>query len=321
MSIWKWIDIKTANLANESYKGDVIAGIIGIPFGIVLIVSGAQGWGIFMILFSIVLILKPIWADDKQINTNAKSSYTTNVKSVTHEKSVSSDLKPETTKVPLSIHDFLDISSENGIIKAIVKDRCKNMPFMRYSFLFDNNTQFIKKWEGIICLSDDVHSLSDIIYSSPDNGILCINEEFSSNHFLNLGAGQLLFELNTNEESIRQYRIELEIKLEQKREELEKQQIACKLKEKERRRQLEKQVRQELIEKGEIMPAAGRAPIPREIVDAVYTRDGGRCVYCGSTDNLQVDHIIPHSKGGADTIENLQILCQKCNIAKSNKIG
>jgi 5-methylcytosine-specific restriction endonuclease McrA len=101
----------------------------------------------------------------------------------------------------------------------------------------------------------------------------------------------------------------------------ERQEIANKLKERERRRQLEKEVRQELIDKGEIMQAAGRSPIPREIVDAVYARDGGRCVYCGSKEKLQIDHIIPFSKGGADTLENFQILCQKCNLEKSNKIG
>ncbi len=104
-------------------------------------------------------------------------------------------------------------------------------------------------------------------------------------------------------------------------EEIEKQQIAMKLLERERRRNLEKAVKQELIDNGEIMPAIGRAHISRDIIDAVYTRDGGRCVYCGSMENLQIDHIIPHSRGGANTIENLQVLCQRCNIEKSNHIG
>ena len=87
-------------------------------------------------------------------------------------------------------------------------------------------------------------------------------------------------------------------------------------------RQLEKIVRQELIDSGELFgDEPKRPPIPREIVDAVYKRDGGRCVYCGSTQNLQLDHIIPFSKGGATTLENMQLLCQKCNVEKSNKIG
>ena len=107
-----------------------------------------------------------------------------------------------------------------------------------------------------------------------------------------------------------------------KAEEAEKAAIAAKLKEKQRKRDLEKLVAQELIDSGELFgEQAKRPPIPREVVDAIYRRDGGRCVYCGSTENLQLDHIIPFSKGGSTAIENLQLLCQKCNLEKSNHIG
>ena len=106
------------------------------------------------------------------------------------------------------------------------------------------------------------------------------------------------------------------------REDEERRQIAERLKTKQRRRQLEKEVRQELIDSGELFGDKTKRPrIPKEVVDAVWRKDGGRCVYCGSTENIQLDHIIPFSKGGASTIENLQLLCQKCNIEKSNKIG
>lgn len=104
--------------------------------------------------------------------------------------------------------------------------------------------------------------------------------------------------------------------------EREKAEIAARLKERQRRRELEEQVRMELIDSGELFgDQPKRPPIPREVVDAVYRRDGARCVYCGSTENLQLDHIIPFSKGGATSLENLQLLCQKCNLEKSNKIG
>lgn len=117
------------------------------------------------------------------------------------------------------------------------------------------------------------------------------------------------------EESDKQKRI-------QAAQEREKAAIASKIKERQRKRELEKIVTQELIDNGELFgEQPKRPPIPREVVDAVYKRDGGRCVYCGSTENLQLDHIIPFSKGGATTIENLQLLCQKCNLEKSNHIG
>jgi len=44
-----------------------------------------------------------------------------------------------------------------------------------------------------------------------------------------------------------------------------------------------------------------------------------RCTYCGSEENLSVDHVIPLSKGGEDYIENLVIACRKCNSSKGNK--
>lgn len=52
----------------------------------------------------------------------------------------------------------------------------------------------------------------------------------------------------------------------------------------------------------------------------VWRRDQGRCVECGSKERLEFDHIIPYSKGGSNTPRNIQLLCEKCNRAKSNKI-
>lgn len=54
----------------------------------------------------------------------------------------------------------------------------------------------------------------------------------------------------------------------------------------------------------------------------VLMRDGAYCKLCGATPQdgakLHVDHVIPWSKGGETIIENLQSLCEKCNIGKSN---
>jgi len=61
--------------------------------------------------------------------------------------------------------------------------------------------------------------------------------------------------------------------------------------------------------------------IPKAVREAVYLRDGGRCVDCGSDTSLEYDHIIPVSKGGAATVNNVQLLCSDCNRRKSGKIG
>ncbi len=65
-------------------------------------------------------------------------------------------------------------------------------------------------------------------------------------------------------------------------------------------------------------PASRRLPIPREVRRAVWQRDCGRCVECGTGFDLQYDHVIPHSLGGADTEANLQLLCADCNRAKGD---
>ena len=64
-----------------------------------------------------------------------------------------------------------------------------------------------------------------------------------------------------------------------------------------------------------------RAPIPEDVKLVVWARDGGACVRCGSKQNLHFDHIIPVSKGGGNSEENIQILCDHCNLQKSDKIS
>ena len=103
--------------------------------------------------------------------------------------------------------------------------------------------------------------------------------------------------------------------------ELEKEQIRKELLEKERLRKLRRQVKKELVESGHITQGKKREPIPQDIQDKVWTRDGGKCVVCGSSENLEFDHIIPFSRGGSNTYRNLQLLCENCNRKKSNKIG
>ena len=60
--------------------------------------------------------------------------------------------------------------------------------------------------------------------------------------------------------------------------------------------------------------------IPGDVQKEVYERDKGRCVECGSTDNLHFDHILPFSKGGSSkTANNIQLLCARHNLKKGAK--
>ena len=51
----------------------------------------------------------------------------------------------------------------------------------------------------------------------------------------------------------------------------------------------------------------------------VMRRDGNRCQYCGSSSDLTIDHVIPKSRNGKDTWDNLVTACNKCNHKKGNK--
>ena len=53
----------------------------------------------------------------------------------------------------------------------------------------------------------------------------------------------------------------------------------------------------------------------------VFERDKGKCVYCGSAENLEFDHIIPASKGGSNTERNIQLVCSGCNHIKYNYLN
>jgi hypothetical protein len=76
----------------------------------------------------------------------------------------------------------------------------------------------------------------------------------------------------------------------------------------------------QLAHDGAAAPARCEA-IPRAVRLAVFERDGGRCAQCGAGFELQFDHVIPFSLGGATTIENLQVLCADCNRRKGAALG
>ena len=86
-------------------------------------------------------------------------------------------------------------------------------------------------------------------------------------------------------------------------------------------KELRRMVREvEAFERMEKAADAKRERIPDSVRLFVWQRDEGKCVRCGSSENLEFDHIIPVSKGGASTERNVQLLCGVCNRAKGAAI-
>jgi len=52
----------------------------------------------------------------------------------------------------------------------------------------------------------------------------------------------------------------------------------------------------------------------------VFLRDKFECQYCGSPSELTFDHVVPRSKGGTTTWENVCAACSPCNLKKGNKL-
>lgn len=62
-----------------------------------------------------------------------------------------------------------------------------------------------------------------------------------------------------------------------------------------------------------------RAPIAVEKRSRIFARDNHACTYCGSTERLSIDHIVPISREGTDEDDNLTTACRACNSQKGAK--
>ena len=67
------------------------------------------------------------------------------------------------------------------------------------------------------------------------------------------------------------------------------------------------------------------AAIPPALRAAVYARDGEQCRYCRASQRWQIarfhlDHVMPASRGGPTTIDNLALQCPHCSVAKLAKL-
>lgn len=63
----------------------------------------------------------------------------------------------------------------------------------------------------------------------------------------------------------------------------------------------------------------GGAPLPPSTISRILKRDGEQCVYCGSHDELAVDHLVPISDDGDNADDNLACACKPCNSSKKGR--
>ena len=69
-----------------------------------------------------------------------------------------------------------------------------------------------------------------------------------------------------------------------------------------------------------VLVPARREAIPERVRHEVWRRDRGTCVECGSRGRLEFDHIIPLSRGGANTVRNIELRCEPCNRRKGARV-
>jgi len=62
-----------------------------------------------------------------------------------------------------------------------------------------------------------------------------------------------------------------------------------------------------------------RRAFKNDEIIAIANKYGGRCQGCGREEDLEIDHILPISRGGGNQIDNLTLLCRHCNSSKGNR--
>lgn len=205
------------------------------------------------------------------------------------------------------------VEADDKWIKIIANhDEGRTVSFNREFDKTKQNHNWVNEGQALITLRYDnvVLSLSKPeTIKSPSSGIF----HFNNNKLIKVGEEICRIEIIPQER--KQQTIEA----------LERESIKQAVLQKERKKMIERETLDELIAEGLVFNViktkdGNRMTIPNDVASAVWNRDGGQCCICGSRSELEFDHIIPISKGGATTFRNLQLLCHNCNIRKSDKI-
>lgn len=83
-----------------------------------------------------------------------------------------------------------------------------------------------------------------------------------------------------------------------------------------RRKEIKKLYEYTLRERGCV---GFNSSIKRKIITEIFNECNGKCVYCNSTNDITIDHIVPLTKNGTNSLHNLVLACRSCNSKKRNK--
>lgn len=204
------------------------------------------------------------------------------------------------------------VNEDNNWYKIVSDEENYTLSFNREFDKSKSNYNWINIGDPLITIRIDnvsFSSKSPTLLSSPVSGLF----EFDKNKLIRYG--EVICRIKKIDQSLKQETID----------NLEREEIKQSVYKKERKKMIERETLDELIAEGKVFNVitaknGNRMTIPQDVASAVWNRDGGRCCMCGSRTDLEFDHIIPLSKGGASTFRNLQLLCKNCNIKKSDKI-
>jgi len=267
------------------------------------------------------------------------------------EKEVKSIDKNEIRLTDNEIDKFIEIEIQNRILKTegqeILNEEIRFDPLFKESAILivanqQGSTSLIQRKfsigynragrivdqlevAGILGPFEGSKAREVLVKNTHDLEIILEGKSYKENYFY---EKILPYKIDFIQSKVDEYFRNKEIELENELKETLRQQLLQEQKEKiekQKINQLKEQLRYEMLQSGliieDIEEMNSREPIPQEIQDRVWNRDGGKCVKCGSREKLEFDHIIPFSKGGSNSYRNLQLLCEKCNRQKSNKIG
>lgn len=81
-----------------------------------------------------------------------------------------------------------------------------------------------------------------------------------------------------------------------------------------------KETQRAIVRRRRAKQAQAEYPLTSKEWQIVLDKYGRKCVYCGSKKKIEMDHVVPLSKGGKHSMQNVLPACRSCNAEKNNKL-